>query len=632
MNKKLLIYLIILFIGNKLNAQQLKNSEQPWKGNAILGNGNICVVYSDDQRIYYQSGGVGIQHLYFNNYTVDYVASSEFNLYDDSGNKIGTTYDSIIVGMKNYFTASTKSYAANNVVQEINCFVLKENALVISLKADGITKQTNYKLRLKLRKSFVSDRITSIKDINYGKNYASAVWSNNVSIVVGAVKPKQNYLVQDSVIMVIGAINPGERIEIIISVNNNLSSSVKLFNKLSKYKDLSLAAEKYWDSWLKSGFLPVTTNSEKEKLYLEYYKRNLYAANSANLNGQIPADITGQFLTNNMPQLYPRDAMMVARVFLLTGHYNEAKQVINFWKNKRISKKSKGEFFARYDAYANAVDGGSGARYDEPEWDANGYMIQLAYAYYEKKRTWLIDKKFIYELADFLTNNISANGLLYEGGIVEWTGFLPSTNMICAATLETASKIALVFGDKKKQQLYSDASKKISLNLEKMFDKKRNTYASVRFYDYKGEQNKSLTEPTQDTVYLWDTSTLFGVVWGYPDHEKLESSYNFYFQNTMKQNGGMQYFDSRNPGLAAYGHDLFFFTTAAAAYYQLTKGDIEKAEVHLNWMIKNSNIYGLMPERIYLNQSDCSPASPLSWCCAELAGCLFHYFKNNSSR
>jgi hypothetical protein len=60
-----------------------------------------------------------------------------------------------------------------------------------------------------------------------------------------------------------------------------------------------------------------TTVRNESAAYLEAYKRNLYCVKAANLNGQIPADITGQFVTNNMPQLYPRDAMMCARVLLL---------------------------------------------------------------------------------------------------------------------------------------------------------------------------------------------------------------------------------------------------------------------------------------------------------------------------
>ena len=179
--------------------------------------------------------------------------------------------------------------------------------------------------------------------------------------------------------------------------------------------------------------------------------------------------------------------MMCARVLLLTGHTEEARQVIEFWANPQVPRKTKGEWYARYDAHARAVDAGSGARFDEPEWDANGYFIYLLNEYHRAKGVWLVDpKKQFYELADFLVSHMSSNGLLQEGGIVEWTGYLPATNMICAAALETAAKMAQEFGNPQKSAAYAEASKRIAAALPQMFDKSRQTYADVRSTDRKG--------------------------------------------------------------------------------------------------------------------------------------------------
>ena len=71
----------------------------------------------------------------------------------------------------------------------------------------------------------------------------------------------------------------------------------------------------------------------------------------------------------------------------------------------------------------------------------------------------------------------------------------------------------------------------------------------------------------------------------------------------------------------------FFFTTSAAAQYQAKYGDPVRARLHIDWMMHNANLYGLMPERIYLNGSGCSQASPLSWCCAEFAAALLEWQK-----
>jgi GH15 family glucan-1,4-alpha-glucosidase len=164
-----------------------------------------------------------------------------------------------------------------------------------------------------------------------------------------------------------------------------------------------------------------------------------------------------------------------------------------------------------------------------------------------------------------------------------------------------------------------------------MFDSQRATYADVRFAGGKGPGGRSFDDVGPEALYLWDTSANFGFLWGYPDHHQLRSSNAFYAANCVNGNGGMQYFDAPDPGLSAYGHDLFFFTTAAAAQYQARCGDPARARMHIDWMLANANVYGLMPERIFLSGSGCSQASPLSWCCAEFAAALLEYARADGS-
>jgi GH15 family glucan-1,4-alpha-glucosidase len=109
---------------------------------------------------------------------------------------------------------------------------------------------------------------------------------------------------------------------------------------------------------------------------------------------------------------------------------------------------------------------------------------------------------------------------------------------------------------------------------------------------------------------------------GYPDHKEMKKTNIFYSNNTIKFNGGVQYFNVLDQGLAAYGNDLFFFTTAARAQYLALNYNISKSQKHIDWMLKNSNIYGLMPERIYLNNQECSDASHFSWYCAEFSAAI----------
>lgn len=576
-----------------------QDNQRPWKGYAILGNGHVTAVYSDDSRIESLTHQKGIQHFYFEDYTADYVAATSF---EATGASAGTPK----IGMKNFFTAETTTPGS-----DLRCFVHPDDAVILALSSGSANR---YRFQAQLRK----EHLAELKKVG---DSAVAVWSNGTVIAIAPKNPKAKISMSGSSVVITGSLN-GQADILMIPAESKAEALTKV-QALRHDPDFEASAAKFWEAWMNRGILPKFSSALADPAeYLEAYKRNLYCVKAATLNGQIPADITGQFVTNNMPQLYPRDAMMCARVLLLAGHPEEARQVIEFWANDKVPRKSPGEWYARYDAHAQPVDGGSGARFDEPEWDANGYFIYLLAKYHEAKGIWLVDRKLIYQLADFLVAHLSSNGLLEEGGIVEWTGFLPATNMTCAAALGTAAKIAHEFGDEAKARTYEAASKKMAAALPQMFDESRQTYADVRFTGKKGPNGESLAGNPNEKTYLWDTSANFGAIWGYPKHRELELSNVFYAKNTVKLGGGMQYFDTTDPGLANYGHAVFFFTTAAAAQYQSLYGSAPAAKSFLDWMLKNANSYGLMPERIFLDGSDVSPASPLSWCSAEFAAAL----------
>jgi GH15 family glucan-1,4-alpha-glucosidase len=596
--------LLLAAFAASLGFTQPQDQKRPWKGYAILGNGHLTAVYSDDSRIESLTHQKGIQHFYFKDYAADYVASTRFEL---TGGSAGSSQ----VGMQNFFTAQTTTALA-----DLRCFVHPDDAVVLTLRAAG-----PYRFEAQLRKEIKTDKIVRLTSLKTAGSVAIAIWSNGTVLVIAPQRSNGKVTVSGSSVVVTDGVSP--RADVLMIPASSESQALSKLQSLRRDPDLEATAAKYWESWMNRGILPKLPSASPEAAaYLEAYKRNLYCVKAANLNGQIPADITGQFVTNNMPQLYPRDALMCARVLLETGHPEEARPVIEFWGNGKIPMKTPGEWYARYDAHGKPVDSGSGARFDEPEWDANGYFIYLLAKYHESQGAWLADRKLIYQLADFLVHHIGQNGLLEEGGIVEWTGYLPATNMICSAALQTAAKLASEFGNEAKAQSYAAASQRIRVALPQMFDQSRQTYADVRFTGKKGPNGESLPGQPNEKTYLWDTSANFGVIWGYPNHREIELSNRFYARNTVKLNGGMQYFDTTDAGLAEYGHAVFFFTTAAASQYQSLNGDKAAAKSFIDWMLRNANSYGLMPERINLDDSDVSPASPLSWCSAEFASAL----------
>ena len=598
-----------------------------WPGYAILGNGNVCAVYSDYASSSSKSTLRGIQHFYFRDYTADYIASTSFQVLDEANSicqKDAAYPDS--VGMENFYTTFTKSHLAGGIHVESRAFAHPGDAIVLSFKVKGAPEGYSYRFRARLPRRMVTDETILLNHSTIVREGAAFSWSTGTSLAIGTYSQDGWATMDDMGLVIQGDLQAG-RATVIIAAGQSEQEALKKLAAIREEEDPAATSEVHWTAWLGEGVVPAFG----DETLLEAYRRNLYAARAANLNGQIPADITGQFRTNNMPQLYPRDALMCARVFLLTGHLQEAGQVLDFWANRRIPRKSPGEWYARYDARGQAVDAGSGARYDEPEWDSNGYFIQLAEAYHAKTGEWPVDPSFLFQLADFLVERIDETGLLYEGGIVEWTGYLPATNMTAAAALKTVSRIAHDLGDSQRKNQYLTASERISASLGLMFDEKRGTYADVRFAGRKSADNVSLRETTGDALYLWDTSANFGVLWGYPDHQKIRQSNEFYAEHCVKMGGGMQYFDAPDPGLAGYGHDVFFFTTAAAAQYHARFGDVAQAKMHIDWMLANANVYGLMPERIYLNGSGCSKASPLSWCCAEFAAAVLEWSRTTNT-
>lgn len=614
---KLITKTFLLFFS--LTSLIISQSERKfWKGSAIIGGGDVCAVYSDDPSN--NTNSKGIQHFYYKDYIVDYISLTSFDLFDDNGAPYQKT-KSNKVDIDDFFCAVTESYFADDVKHQTKCYALPQNAVVLSTELKGTKESISQKFQISFRKNFVSDHATNLVSLKIDEHQAVAEWSNGTVIVVAPKKNSNILEVHDSTLVIYQRVSGKKKNEIVILAAFGYEEAKSNLKKNFKQKNLYKSASAHWNKWLNSGRVPKFKKvNEETKQYLNFFKRNLYAVKSANLNGQIPADITGQFLTNNMPQLYPRDAMMSARVFLLTGHPEEAKQVIKFWARQDIPQKTDGEFYARYDANAKAVDGGGGARYDEPEWDANGYFIQLLKMYFDKTGEWLADKSTIYRAADFLVRSIDEEGFLYEGGIVEWTGYLPATNMVCAAGLKTASQIASKFGDKEKAKKYLSAYQTLSSSMKKLFDETRQTYTAIRYTTEKADGNRSISEKEGKKFFLWDTSIYYGIIWGYPDHKEFELSNKFLLGNTVTLGGGMQYFEAYDNGwLTEYGKDAFFFPSAASAQYNISKGNLKPAKIHIDWMINNSNSYGLMPERILTQKNIVSDASPLSWCNAEFA-------------
>ncbi|MCX8011331.1 MAG: hypothetical protein N3A61_09275 [Ignavibacteria bacterium] len=597
---KLTIFICGLIFTSMVYSKPTVKSEESsnYAGYAIIGNGNVCAVYTDDFR--YES--IGITKLFYKNYTASYVQSSFIN---PKNAKRKILYEDFFSAVSEFIVIKEK-YKTVTFITSDGVVV---NRIYSSVPNDEI------EFTVVINDTIITDKVVKLifsPSFDSTQNFIHCIWNNGTKLLFASRKEASAYTIDGENLSIKVKQDKTGYVEFYLVIDENINNAKRLLTNARSAKDNLANAKAYWNKWLNSGFVLKS----KDKNLEDFYARNLYSAFSSNLNGMIPADMTGQFLTNGMPQLYPRDALMTARAFVNSNHIESAIKVLDFWAKETMPLKTNGELYARYDANGLAVDAGNGARFDLPEWDSNSYFTILVYDIWKKtnkikKQHYNAVKKFL----QFVVSKIDTMGLLYEGGIIEWVGYLPATNMISISGLRKGAELCRHFGDVALAKELEIGARFIEANLFKMFDQERKTYIDLRPLEKLEAQN------------LWDTSVNFGAVWDYKINQHLRLTNEFIWNNCRKLGYGIQYFDSPDEGLAGYGHALFGFTTSAAAQYYAKIKDKERYLALINWMMNNSNVYRLMPERVYLDGKDCSPASPLSWCCAEFVNALISGYK-----
>lgn len=571
----------------------------PYPGSRILGGGGVCAVFSEcPERV---TEDFGITHYYVDDYTNDYVRAAylKFRVGAEWEHALGTTMrkrlrkDLMLSAGPYYTTTEFQSLSDPEVRVTYRVFSTPSGTVVFD--ASVLNQGTKAK----------EVRIQSVVKFRMPAEFVHATPPDSPGMAVAAFKATRLGIAFVGGPATIAApatpdafpelcrdleIPPGQSRNVRFAVIPRVQEG----GVAPSFGELTWdACRDAWDRWLSSGARLVAADSALGSAY----EAALIALAATSLNGAVPADMTGQFLTEGRPQLYPRDALMTARALAETGHSDLAARILEFW-NAKIPQKSRGEWYARYDAFARATPGGSGAAFDVPEWDSNGYYASLMLLLFQKTGRWFGDFELMKQLLDFVVSKQGPDGLVREGGIVEWEGYLPATNMNVAAGLRHGALICEMRGDARPAVRYRRAAEAIERGLDRMFSRSRGSYMDLR-----------------DDREQFNTSANFGYVWGYPDHLELAATNAWYGRHTVQLGGGVQYFEAEG-----YGTDMFGFTTAAAAQYHFLAGEPDFGRRAVRWMMEHSNVYGMMPERIFFpDGKDVSPASPLSWCNAEFA-------------
>lgn len=346
-----------------------------------------------------------------------------------------------------------------------------------------------------------------------------------------------------------------------------------------------------WKNWLGESYREAAADA-------------LVALKACNLNGFLPADLTGHYFANGHACFYVRDALMASRAFLYSGHFAEFKQVIDYLMECPL--KENGEFYQRYNGYKLPDEGANNNVFSQI--DAIGYFTRVLADYFKLTGKLIVDFKDIVKVVDVLDTIETKNNLFGpEGGVNEGVygpAFITSTNMFIAGGLLGASDIARVMGE----QFYADKWMNIAENIIKGCEAAflEEGYYCYGYVDYHDEK-----------ILRYDTPQLLAASLGYPLTEKYKKNLEFLTEYATYFGRGYGYSEQE------YHNGPWVFNTAGATQTAYLLGKTELYNQIMKWMIDHQNDYGLLPEAVDARNEYNSFINPLMWANAEFVCCCY---------
>lgn len=346
-----------------------------------------------------------------------------------------------------------------------------------------------------------------------------------------------------------------------------------------------------WYSWLGQNYRPQASDA-------------LVALKAANLNGFLPADLTGHYFANNSVCFYVRDALMASRAFLYSGHYEEFKEIIEYLLDCPV--KENGEFYQRYNPEQLPDEGANNNVFSQI--DAIGYFTRVIADYYHMTGELLVDFDRLNRIIGAL-DLISTKEGLYgpEGGVNEGVygpAYITSTNMFIAGGLLGAAGVAKSHGKLVHDEKWSKIAREIISACEACFVEEG--YFAYGYVDYH-----------DDLVLRYDAPQLFGGSLGYPVSDQFKRNYEYLSEFGTYFGLGYGYSEQE------YHNGPWIFNTAAAAQIAYLFQDENLYNAIMEWLKHHCNAYGLLPEAIDARDETKCFINPLMWANAEYVCCSY---------
>jgi len=588
-----------------------------YPGLAYIGSGKISGLYGLNETIHDQKS-IGLQHLYVDNYEEDIIYSALSIL------KVNDTcyYGDRIKPIKGHprKQKSEKSYSENGFIfvdkfvyddfsktdsvycvddykLTFNCDVVNTSnkpcemelaALVVTRKGEVVVSKDNDILNFKFKnkslgiKCFEKDvtyRLSiespsgfmyhGIQDLLYDENYWEGKEFRSNESVACSVSKKVVLL-------------PGE------------TFSFRWMMDLSDEKDLSVykgksEGLKYWNDWLGE-----TNYSLDKDMYT-----NLIALKAINMNGFLPADLTGHYFASNDIAFYVRDALHGAKAFLFCGFFDECKQVIKLVTG--LERKKNHELYQRYNSKLIADEGANNNVFSQI--DVIGYLLSIVVDYYELTGDLIVDIDSLMKEVNILDSINRKNGLYGpEGGVNEGVygpAFITSTNIFIAAGLNRLLRLLEDLSDN------SEYKEVVKEKLNSLIEAINNTVLEEGYYAY------GFVEYHDDIVKRYDTPQLFGAGLGYPIDENYKKNFKVLTEIATYFDYGYGYSEQQ------YHDGPWLFNTCYAAQNAYILNDMKLYHNIINWIENHKNEYGLLPEAIDSRDENKSLINPLMWANSE---------------
>lgn len=588
-----------------------------YPGLTYIGSGKISGLYGLNEAIHDQKS-IGLQHLYVDNYECDlvYSATSVVKVDDtcyfgdrikpllghsikQQSSKSYTEAGFVFIDEFEYenFKKTDRIYCPQDYILVFNCEVDNKSNVRLEFDISALVITTKNVITCKRNKDILEveyeDKSFAIKCFDEELVYRLSKESPSGFTYHGIqdlLFDENRWNGESMDLNGSGAISVSKK----VYLNPGEKYTLKWIMDFKGCDVIDIVPEKtvginYWNNWLKQ------SKSEVDDKIIT----NLIALKAVNMNGFLPADLTGHYFASDDIAFYVRDALHGAKAFMMCGFFAECKQIVQLIMN--LERKVNNELYQRYNSRLEPKEGANNNVFSQI--DVIGYLLSITVDYLEFTGELLIEIEDLMKEVNILDTVSSKNGLYGpEGGVNEGVygpAYITSTNIFIAAGL---NRLLFLL---KKRNVNADYQINVQEKLDALISAINGNFLEEGYFAY------GYVDYHDELVKCYDTPQLFGAGLGYPIDEKYRENFKTLSRISTYFDFGYGYSEQQ------YHDGPWLFNTCYAAQNAYLMKDPVLYDAIIEWIENHKNDYGLLPEAIDARNENRSYINPLMWANAE---------------